>query len=132
MLPFRFPETTVNGMRWMIGFVAVLAALFLFAYFQIDGGVMVPGQTVLENALQWVIHATGNGIAAVAAFMLLLRALQGEPVEAAVPLAISLLAGLLLADPQWSTTLALAAIAVSLIVREVFVRHAFREPRDPT
>jgi hypothetical protein len=119
-------------MRWLIASAVILGVLFWFVYFQVDRGVMVPGQTVLDSALQWVVHAVGNAIAVVSAFVLLVRALQNEPAGSTVSIALVLLAGLLLANPHWSVTLALAVLAASLILREALSGGTDREPQDLT
>jgi hypothetical protein len=118
-------------MRWLIGLLVLLAALFLIGYFRIDGGVMMPGQNVLDSALQWVVHAVGSAVAGVAAILLLVRAVQNQPAESVVSLVLPLFAGVLLLHPDWSTAVALAAVAVSLILRDTLGRRPPRESQDP-
>jgi len=105
-------------MRWLAVILVVLVVLFLIGYFRIDGGVMVPGQTVLDSTVQWVQHAVGSTVAIVAAILLLIRAVQEERAENVIPLVLPLFAGLTLLHPDWPTTLGLAVVAVGLFLRE--------------
>ena len=117
-------------MRWLVAILVLLAVLFLIGYFRIDSGVMIPGQTVLEGTLQWVQHATGAIVAAVAGLLILLGAVQGERVETVVSLTLPLFAGLSLLNPDWPAMLGLASVAVGLVVREALNRRTARETRD--
>ena len=118
-------------MRSMIGILVLLAVLFLIAYFRIDGGVLMPGQVVLDSALQWVVNVVGSVVAGVAAILLLVRAVQNQPAESLVALVLPLFAGLLLLRPDWSTALALAAVALSRIVSETLNRRRPPETHEP-
>jgi hypothetical protein len=105
-------------MRWLVVILVLLVVLFLIGYFRIDGGVMLPGQTVLDSTVQWVQHAVGSTVAIVAALLLLIRAVQEERAEDVVPLVLPLFAGLALLHPDWPTILGLAVVAVGLFLRE--------------
>jgi hypothetical protein len=107
-------------MRWLVAILALLVVLFLVGYFRIEGGVMSLGQTVLDSTLQWVKNATGSAITAIAALLLLLRAIQNGRVETVVPLVVALLAGLELVKPDWPTTPRSGAA-----VSRFFRTHAF-------
>jgi len=117
-------------MRWLVAILALLVVLSLIGYFRIEGGVMSPGQTVLDSTLLWVKNATGSAIAAIAALLLLLRAIQNERVETIVPPVAALLAGLALVRPDWPTTLGLAAVATGLLLREAVAGRAPREDQE--
>ena len=62
-------------------------------------------------------HAIGLFIASAAALMLLLRALASDPPGKLVALAMAVLAGALLVEPNWGVALGLAAIALGVALR---------------
>jgi hypothetical protein len=70
-----------------------------------------------EAALTWTMRAAGGIVAAVAAFALLARALDGVPAERLVGLVLPLLGGALLAAAHWAVAAALGAVVVVLVVR---------------
>ena len=116
-------------MRWLVVIVVLLVVLFLIGYFRIDGGVMNPGQKVLDSTVEWVQHAVGSAVAIIAALLLLIRVVQDENAENVVVLVFPLFAGLALLHPDWPTVLGLAVVAVGLILRES--RTVCGEAQDP-
>jgi hypothetical protein len=68
-----------------------------------------------ETALTWTTRAAGGLVAAVAAFALLVRALDGAPAEQLVGLVLPLLGGAILSSGHWSAALGLGAVAVALV-----------------
>jgi hypothetical protein len=97
----------------------VVALVFLVALPMID---IDDDRIDAEAAVEWTRDVIGTLIAAVAAFGMFWRALNGEPLEMQFGYVLALLAGLLLISPNWSLALALAAIGVALIVRGIIVR----------
>jgi hypothetical protein len=76
-----------------------------------------------DVALTWTVRLVGGLVAVVATFGLFWRALNGAPLELQFGFVLALLAGLLLLDAHWSLAIALGAIGVALIVREVWGRY---------
>ena len=97
----------------------VVALVFLIALPMID---VDDDRVDAEAAVEWTREIMGTLIAAVAAFGMFWRALNGEPLELQFGYVLALLAGLLLVSIHWSLALALAAIGVALIVRGIIVR----------
>lgn len=62
-------------------------------------------------------QAIGLFIAAAAALALLVRALAGSPAGKSVMLVVTLFAGVLIIEPDWSVVLGLAAIALAVTLR---------------
>jgi cytochrome b561 len=99
----------------------VVALVFLIALPLID---IPDDRDDAEAAVEWTREVLGTLIAAVAAFGLFWRALNGEPLELQFGYVLALLAGLLLISIHWSLAIALAAIGVALIVRGIILRSA--------
>lgn len=99
----------------------VVALVFLIALPTIDTN---DDRIEAEGAVEWTRDVIGTLIAAVAAFGMFWRALNGEPLELQFGYVLALLAGLLLISVNWSLALALAAIGVALIVRGIILRSA--------
>lgn len=73
-----------------------------------------------DLAVSWTMRALGGWIALVATFGLLWRALHSDALELQFSFVLALLAGLLLVNVQWSLAIALGALGVALIVREIW------------
>ncbi|HEY3393594.1 MAG TPA: hypothetical protein VGK58_12860 [Lacipirellulaceae bacterium] len=99
----------------------VVALVFLIALPTIDTN---DDRIEAEGAVEWTRDVIGTLIAAVAAFGMFWRALNGEPLELQFGYVLALLAGLLLISVNWSLALTLAAIGVALIVRGIILRSA--------
>lgn len=81
-----------------------------------------------EFALTWITRAMGVFIAAVAALALLVESLEGKPAERIFRLVFPLLAGLLLIEKHWSLAVALGAMALGFVVKEIVALYVRRGP----
>jgi hypothetical protein len=106
-------------LRAVLIFVVVVLAVFVFVRVNGDDS---DSSVRNEAALTWTLHAIGSLMAATAAFALLLRALASETLERQFELVPPLLAGVLLLSTHWSVALALAAVGVALIVKQILGR----------
>ena len=71
-----------------------------------------------EHSLSLTQRLVGMNIAAVAAFVLLLRALAGETLDRVAIVVLPLLGGMLLVAPQWGLALGIAVLATVLFARD--------------
>lgn len=72
-----------------------------------------------ESALRWIARAVGAFIAAVAALTMLVEGLDGQGAQRLSRMAFPLLAGLLLIEMHWSLALALGAVVLGVVVKEI-------------
>ena len=100
-------------------FAGVVALVFILALINADG---LGGAS---NAVGWTMQLVGALIAMVSAFGLFWRALNGQPLELQFGFVLALLAGLLLVYIHWSLAIALAAIGIALIVRQLLAGRAY-------
>jgi hypothetical protein len=103
-----------------INFVVLLVGLFLAAllFGRQHLGLDISDRFEWTLALGWAISAAGGGVAAISAFLLLQRAMNGATLPQVLPLLIALLAGLLMYQSHWAIAIALAAIVVAWSVME--------------
>jgi hypothetical protein len=98
-------------------------ALIIFVVFLIALNSDSDDLNEADMALTWTVRVVGALVAVVATFGLFWRALNGAPLELQFGFVLALLAGLLLLGVHWSLAIALGAIGVALIVREIWGRH---------
>jgi hypothetical protein len=98
-------------------FALIIAVVFLIALFS-----GADDLAEADMALSWTVRLVGALVAVVATFGLFWRALNGASLDLQFGFVMALLAGLLLLGVHWSLAIALGAIGVALIVREVYSR----------
>jgi hypothetical protein len=108
----------MKTLHFIILLIGLFLAAFLFA--RQRHGLDAMERMELSLALNWALTAVGGALAAISAFLLLLRAMAGTTLQEGLPLVVSLLGGLLLYQNHWAIAVALAAIVVAWSVTEFF------------
>jgi hypothetical protein len=101
----------------LAAFALITALVFLMAFFNWED------LDEADMAVMWTLRLVGAVVAIVATFGLFWRALNGAPLEMQFGFVLALLAGLLLLGIHWALAIALGAIGVALIAREVYWRY---------
>ena len=103
-------------------FIILLIVLFLAAFLfgRQRHGLDAMDRMELSLALNWTLTAVGGALAAISAFLLLLRAIAGTTLQQGLPLVVALLGGLLLFQNHWAIAVSLAAIVVAWSLAEFF------------
>ena len=114
-------------MNYVVLLVGLFLAALLFGRQRL--GLDISERFEWTLALGWAISAAGGGVAAISAFLLLQRAMNGATLQQVLPLLIALLAGLLLYQSHWAIAVALAAIVVAWSVTE-FLRPSRGTKQD--
>jgi hypothetical protein len=99
--------------------IVTLVLFVLFLLFMVMWLIAQRGSDAIEAPMKLaqLRQAVGLFIATVSALALLLGGLAQEAAGRAVPLVISLFAGVLLIEPNWSVALGLAAITLAIALR---------------
>ena len=108
----------MKTLHFIILLIGLFLAAFLFA--RQRHGLDAMERMELSLALNWALMAVGGGLAAISAFLLLLRAMAGTTLQQGLPLVVALLGGLLLYQNHWAIAVSLAAIVVAWSVTEFF------------
>ena len=120
----------MNAVLRITIFIALTVALFVTV--GISVGTDYPEDAVqVENAMRWIPRAGGIVIALIAALALLVQALEGRPLAHLTVLVFPLLAGLLLIERHWSTTIVLGTLAVAVIIKEIIALFAGARKEPP-
>ena len=95
-------------------FIVLLVGLFIAAliFIHMKRGLDAVDRMELGLALNWTFTAVGGALAAISAFLLLIRAIAGTTIEQILPLVVAFAGGLLLYQNHWATAVALAAILI--------------------
>ena len=103
-------------------FIILLIGLFLVAFLfgRQRHGLDAMDRMELSFALNWALTAVGGALAAISAFLLLLRAMAGTTLQQGLPLVVALLGGLLLFQNHWAIAVSLAAIVIAWSMAEFF------------
>jgi hypothetical protein len=128
------PEAVWREVIPLVVFAGVVIILYLIAL-MIDSADLQRA----DNATVWTMRIVGALIATVAAFGLFWRCLHGDPLDLQFGFVLALLAGLLLVQVHWSLAMALGAIGVTMVVKELVLRYRYptalgtdADPRTPT
>jgi hypothetical protein len=120
------PETLWRDVIPLAVFALIVLVVFLIAMMN-----STEDLNDADIAIAWTMRLIGALISVVAVFGLFWRALNGEPLDLQFGFVLALLAGLLLIDVHWSLAIALGAIGVALIVRELWTGNIGRfRPAD--
>jgi hypothetical protein len=117
------PETLWRDVIPLAVFALIVLVVFLIAVMN-----STEDLNDADIAIAWTMRLIGALIAVVAVFGLFWRALNGEPLDLQFGFVLALLAGLLLIDVHWSLAIALGAIGVALIARELWTGNYSQTP----